>query len=580
MSSEKDDNVPTPGAPRASGHAAGAGAFDIEGALRAAVEHHRAGRGGEAKELYRRVLRADPDQADALNLLGVAVQDGGDAAEAVGLIRRAIAIDGGEAPYYTNLGNALQAAGDVDEAVAVYRQGLMLDPGAAKAHNNLGNALRTQTKLTEAIACYRRALEIDGEYASAWSNLGAALVAEDRMDEASAALRRALMIMPDFADALVNLGNVLHIQGKLAEAEETMRRAIGIVPDYAMAHSNLGILLKDLGRFEEAEESLTRAIEIDPDYAPAKNNFAFTLLVQGDFARAWGHYAARDSVQKIPQGLWQKPLPEDLHGKRVLLLKDQGLGDEIFFLRFAPALKQRGAAITYLADAKIAPIISRLASIDGFAKEGEEPEEVDFTLSVADLPLALGMTSAADIPPPLALTPAPGRTDAMRQKLASFGPAPTIGVTWRAGIANKVDAVFKLAPIEEIAKVLRPANATVLVLQRTPEAGEIDALTHGLGREAHDLTALNDDLEDMLALLALIDEYVTVSNTNVHLRAGAGRTSRVLVPDPPEWRWMVTGDESPWFPGSAVYRQGMDGDWGAAFGTLDRDLHRALDGEG
>jgi hypothetical protein len=190
------------------------------------------------------------------------------------------------------------------------------------------------------------------------------------------------------------------------------------------------------------------------------------------------------------------------------------------------------------------------------------------------------MTSAADIPPPLALTPEPGRTDAMRQKLASFGPAPTIGVTWRAGIPNKVDAVFKLAPLDEIAKVLRAANATVLVLQRTPEAGEIDALTHGLGRGAHDMTALNDDLEDMLALLSLIDEYVTVSNTNVHLRAGAGRTSRVLVPDPPEWRWMVTGDESPWFPGSAVYRQGMGGDWGAAFGTLAKDLHRAFDGEG
>jgi hypothetical protein len=153
-------------------------------------------------------------------------------------------------------------------------------------------------------------------------------------------------------------------------------------------------------------------------------------------------------------------------------------------------------------------------------------------------------------------------------------------VTWRAGIANKADAVFKLAPIGDIAEALRPATATVLVLQRHPEAGEIDALSRGLGREAHDLTALNDDLEDMLALLALLDEYVTVSNTNVHLRAGVRRASRVLVPDPPEWRWMAEGDESPWFPGSAIYRQGMDGDWGAAFGALTRDLYRALGGGG
>ena len=577
MSGTNDANRPPPGSLGASSPAS---ALDVEGALRTALAHHQAGRLDEAKEMYRRVLRADADQADALNLLGVAVLDGGDAVEAIKLIRRAIGINSREALYYTNLGNALQAAGEVDEAVAVYRWGLILDPGAAKAHNNLGNALRAQNKLTEAVACYRRALEIDGEYVSAWSNLGAVLAALERLDEATSALRRALMIDPGFAEALVNLGNVLHIQGKLAEAEETMRRALGIDPGYAMAYSNLGILLKDLGRFEEAEKSLTRALEIDPGYAPAKSNFAYTLLVQGDFARAWGFYASRDLLGVTPQGLWQEPLPEDLHGKRVLLLKDQGLGDEIFFLRFAPQLKERGAAITYVADPRIASMVADLPFVDRVIGEGEEPDETDFTLSVGDLPLALGMKSAADIPPAYPLPVAPERAAKMEARLKRLGPAPYVGVTWRAGIPNKADAVFKLAPLNEIAKALRPVNATVLVLQRHPQAGEIDALTHGLGRKVHDLAALNDELEDMLALLALLDEYITVSNTNVHLRAGAGRTSRVLVPDPPDWRWMVKGDESPWFPGSAVYRQGRDGDWGAAFGALDRDLTRALDGGG
>jgi Flp pilus assembly protein TadD len=545
-----------------------------------ALAHHQAGRLEEAKELYRRVLRAEPDQADALNLLGVAVQGGGDVAEAVGLIRRAIAVNSGEAHYYTNLGNALQAAGEVDEAVAVYRQGLMLDPGAAKAHNNLGNALRARNRLGEAVACYRRALEIDDQYASAWSNLGAALATLEQLDEAVTALRRALLLSPGLVEALANLGNVLHIQGKLAEAEEATRKAIEIDPGYAMAYSNLGILLTDLGRYREAEESLTRALEIDPGHGPAKSNFALSLLVQGDFARAWGYYAARGSLRDAPPGLWQQPLPDDLSGKKILVLRDQGLGDEIFFLRFAPQLKERGATIIYVAHGKIAAVISRLGFIDKFTEEGRPPQDVDFTLSVADLPLALAMTSAADIPPPLALIPDPGPMAAMAARLAGFGPAPTIGVTWRAGLPNKADAVFKLAPIEEIAKALGPLNATVLVLQRNPEAGEIDALADALGREVHDLTAINDELEDMLAALSLLDEYVTVSNTNLHLRAGAGRTSRVLVPDPPEWRWMARGDVTPWFPGSTVYRQGRDGDWGAAFGALTKDLYRALDGGG
>ncbi len=84
----------------------------------------------------------------------------------------------------------------------------------------------------------------------------------------------------------------------------------------------------------------------------------------------------------------------------------------------------------------------------------------------------------------------------------------------------------------------------------------------------------------MLALLALMDEYVTVSNANVYLRAGAGRTSRILVPSPPEHRWMAEGAESPWFPGCKVYRQKLDGSWDEALAALAWDLEEAFGGPG
>jgi hypothetical protein len=86
---------------------------------------------------------------------------------------------------------------------------------------------------------------------------------------------------------------------------------------------------------------------------------------------------------------------------------------------------------------------------------------------------------------------------------------------------------------------------------------------------------VNEDLEEMLALLAALDEYLGVSNTNMHLRAGSGKTARVLVPWPAEWRWMAAGDASPWFPGFRVYRQQADGDWNAALTRLRGDLAAA-----
>jgi len=79
----------------------------------------------------------------------------------------------------------------------------------------------------------------------------------------------------------------------------------------------------------------------------------------------------------------------------------------------------------------------------------------------------------------------------------------------------------------------------------------------------------------MLALLALLDDYIAISNTNVHLRAATGRPARALVPRPSEWRWMYTGRESPWFPGFTVCRQGIDGDWNETLSRLTQDLRQA-----
>ena len=109
-------------------------------------------------------------------------------------------------------------------------------------------------------------------------------------------------------------------------------------------------------------------------------------------------------------------------------------------------------------------------------------------------------------------------------------------------------------------------------LQRGPREGELAAFATGTGRALHDAAFANDDLEDALALLDLLDEYVGVSNTNTHLRAGLGKPARVMVPWPPEWRWLERGERSPWFASMPLYRQSADGSWDGALARLASDL--------
>jgi len=280
-------------------------------------------------------------------------------------------------------------------------------------------------------------------------------------------------------------------------------------------------------------------------------------LTQARFAEGWADYAARAVPRDLADGLTREPLPANLSGRRVQVRGDQGLGDEVFFLRFLPVLRARGAWVAYEPDQRLAPIFARAGVADhiGFVPNA------DYRVLAGDLPHVLGTTAT---PPSIRLTPLPDRIPQL--------PHPCLGVTWRAGTADKAGALFKAVPMDALARALAPYPGTIVAVQRRPAAGEVDAFADALGRPVLDLTAANDDIESILALVGALDEYVCVSNTNVHLRAALGRTARVLVPHPPEFRWMAAGT-SPWFPGTAVYRQGVDGDWATALRALSQDFN-------
>jgi hypothetical protein len=162
---------------------------------------------------------------------------------------------------------------------------------------------------------------------------------------------------------------------------------------------------------------------------------------------------------------------------------------------------------------------------------------------------------------------------AIDRRLRAAGPPPWIALTWRAGERSKglFDRLFKEAPIAELGAALKGKQATWISVQRVPAPGEREALAQALGAPVHDFSAVNADLESALALLDLADDYVGVSNTNTHLRAGLDRPARVLVPFAPEWRWGLAG-KSPWFPAMTPYRQTAGGDWAGALADLRRDM--------
>ena len=188
----------------------------------------------------------------------------------------------------------------------------------------------------------------------------------------------------------------------------------------------------------------------------------------------------------------------------------------------------------------------------------------------------MGMRDPTEIPPPISFPHILEDRVCLLDELPGLGPPPYIGVTWHAGTKvshrSRFLHLYKEISLELIADLLSNLDATVIILQRNSTSSELDRFNAHLGRKAHDLGGFDQDLENMAKLLVSLDEYIAVSNTNVHLRAAVGKASRVLVPFPPEWRWMDTGTESTWYPGTVLYRQSKLGDWTKSIQRLKDDL--------
>jgi tetratricopeptide (TPR) repeat protein len=532
------------------------------------VAEERLGNLGAAKTAYSKALTIRPRYSNALFHLGYLHQQQQNYDQAQSLFEQVLAIEPGHIKALNNLAVTFEKLSEYDKALGILQHSLTISPDDVDVLNNLGQVLNRLERYEEAIPFLQKAIAIAPKAIVSYNHLGNSFLGLTQTEKSQACFLHILSLSPTNAGAMCNLARCLEQQGQIDQAMALYQDALTIEPELALAHNGVGVLLRRKGEPQQACNSFHKALSIKPDFFDARFNLATTQLGLGNFCQGFSNYLARPSRTAITTSLSELNPNLDLYGKRILIIKDQGIGDELFFLRFLPALKRRGAYIYYLADNKTRSIIQHLQEIDCLLDEKEIPNDVDFTCLVGDLPALIAADRAA---PPLALMVDPSLKAELQTTLASLGPPPYIGLTWRGGINNR-RRLFKEINTGLLADTMKSCNATFIALQRNPIAGEITQLSSHLSRAVHDLSALNNDLPRMLAVLSLLDDYVGVSNTNMHLMAGIGGSARVLIPHPPEWRWQHSGKQSPWFPGFQLYRQDSDGHWQDVIRELTQDL--------
>jgi tetratricopeptide (TPR) repeat protein len=242
------------------------------------MRRHMAGDLAGAAGLYERVLKVSPDNADALNLLGVAALQGGAPDRAAALLRRAVALDGRHPGYLNNLGQALDAQGEVAAALDSYRAALALAPGDPRCLNNIGLALSRMGDFAGALEAATAAAEADPSNSEYHHNVGATLLDMGRADEAQAALERALALNPGQADSYSSLGLLLANRGDTQNAVACCMRATEIEPLNVEGHEACRKLLWDIGDAEHMNASYIRACERHPDVPETFVNLGTALI--------------------------------------------------------------------------------------------------------------------------------------------------------------------------------------------------------------------------------------------------------------------------------------------------------------
>ncbi len=463
------------------------------------------------------------------------------------------------------IGNFFAKKNDYELASKNYLQLLKLQPEHIGALQNLAFSYEKLQDLINAEKCYSKINSVNNDNLQAHCQLARIYRLQKKYAMANKHCSTMLKKWPQQEGPLFEYGTLLNEQGEFRLAENVFRKALEINEQYVEAWDNLGFCYSQRAKFIESITCYENAVAIDSKHNHVQMNLGLSLLVTGQLKEAWKHYFYRPRFLLPNDKLSAINTAQDFSKKRILIIRAQGIGDELLFLRFVKLLKQQGAWICYRCNSKIKTLIERLTYIDKVIGENEYAENIDLSYSVDDLPLLLTIDDITKIPPPIRLSALSNNLRKVKTLLPNTN-IPTIGITWRAGLSTEaapttsVNLLSKEINLSQFLSMFDDTDAYYVILQRNPTDEEIAHLKLHFKDRLIDLNELNENLEDMLALLDLLDIYIGVSNTNMHLLATLGKSAHVLIPSPPEWRWLNEGS-SPWMPGFECYRKSPDLSW-------------------
>ncbi len=536
--------------------------FNIGQAMSEAMAAHGQGRLREAEKIYARVLKAAPDNFDALNLLGTVKAQQGHIGEAHRLFNAAVKANPAAPQGWSNLGQALHALKRSGEALECLDKARALSPDDVNILYQHANTLLSLDRPGDALAQFQAVLARTPQHVEARINCGLAQAALGSSEQALAEFDAALALAPGHPGASYNRGVALIKLGRYEEAVAANDAVIAVEAGHANAWLNRGKALAQLNRYDEAIASYGEVLAIKKDHADAHFNQALALLTLGKYQRGFADYEWRwRRTGMAPQ---QEPRQAVVARRISAGAQDRAASRRAGARRYDPvcalcADARRGRRQSGARSA------SRTEAVDGAARRrryGDRArrsaaEPFDVHCPLGSLPLAL-KTEPAAVPAQIPYLSADGAHLAKWSAQIGALPQPRIAIAWSGNASHDNDRNRSIA-FERLAPLFGKSGASFISVQRDVRAEDAAALA--AESRVTPIGAELEDFSDTAAVLALCDLVIAVDTAAAHLAGAMGRPVWVLVPFAPDWRWTLQGETTPWYPTARLFRQTALEDW-------------------
>ncbi|WP_188130747.1 tetratricopeptide repeat protein [Paraburkholderia panacisoli] len=566
----------------------------------------------EAAACYRMVLAVRPFNEHVLHRMGLTCVHLNDLDQARAYIDGALQVAPHRADLWEHAGLLAALNSQFGSAETYYLRALGLAGDSASLHRNLADRLRQSGRFGEAIMHYEKSLEIEPGLRHASRALAGINAELGNVDKAVVYWMRTWLLQPaaskDDLDSIVAITDSSHVatldktireirtrfsddtaainavvyvlikSHRYEEAFAAAQQGLAVDQYDAVLCQNAAWALRTLGRVAECRAYSQKAALALPDNPVVQYRYSGVLLCLGEFEEGWRRHK---SFYEIPENRVVMAWPdfpewkgESVSGCQFLLVGEQGLGDQIQFLRFAQWLYLRGATVDVLVDTPIAALATSMSGVR-HVFTAMPPGPYDYWCHMFSVPehMKLDLPMLPVVMPYLAPNPTKVRywqasIEAVSARGASAGKR-RIGIVWAGDPRPALDR-FRSIQFDKLNAVFALPDITWFSVQKGAKERE----TEGLARQfdVHTLGPGICDFTDTLAILHALDLLITVDTSVAHLAGAAGLPVWVLVPAYTDWRWMTERKDTPWYPSMRLFRQRNLGEWD----TVIEEVRNAL----